>query len=174
MAYTIFCAFLALSFLLFINYAFLLLFNSRRRGPDLSEIKRFPSVSIFKPISHPDDFLEENIETFFTLDYPNYEVIFGMDTADKECYDIVERARGKFPDVPSKIVSTAGPKILNPKVATLMQMEPHCNGELYWVTDSNIRVQRDTLKRLVHEYVVKGSKAVFCPIRGTAAAPLAA
>jgi len=157
---------------MFANYALLLAIFSRRRALDLSAVKQWPLVSIFKPISHPDDFLEENIETFFRLDYPNYEIIFGMDTADKECYDIVERARNKFPDVPSKVVSTLAPKLLNPKVATLMHMEPHSRGELYWITDSNIRVERDTLKRLVHEYAVNGSKLVFSPIRGTGSCTL--
>jgi ceramide glucosyltransferase len=40
-------------------------------------------------------------------------------------------------------------------------------GELYWVSDSNIRVEKNTLKRLVHEYLVKGSKIIFSPIRAT-------
>jgi ceramide glucosyltransferase len=37
---------------------------------------------------------------------------------------------------------------------------------LFWVLDSNIRVQPDTLNQLVNEYLQNGSKLIFSPIRG--------
>jgi ceramide glucosyltransferase len=55
----------------------------------------------------------------------------------------------------------------NPKIEALSEMEEHASGALYWVTDSNVRVETDTLKKLVHEHIVNKSKVVFSPIRGT-------
>ncbi|MCK9582870.1 MAG: glycosyltransferase [Endomicrobiales bacterium] len=157
---------LSLSFLLLIIYVTLLVAHSKAKNKELFGFGTLPKVSILKPISGLDDGLEENIESFFTIDYPSYEIVFGLDTQDPACLKAVEKAREKFPDVPSKVVSVLSKKILNPKITTLINMEPSATGQLYWITDSNIRVERDTLKNLVHEYLSKGSKIVFSPIRG--------
>jgi ceramide glucosyltransferase len=46
-------------------------------------------------------------------------------------------------------------------------MEKQAKGCLYWVTDSNIKIEKNTLKKLVGEYRTKDSKIVFSPIRAT-------
>ena len=40
----------------------------------------FPRVSILKPLKNLVDDLAENLESYFSLDYPNYEIIFGVDS----------------------------------------------------------------------------------------------
>jgi ceramide glucosyltransferase len=51
-------------------------------------------------------------------------------------------------------------------------MERVSRGALYWVTDSNVRINGDTLKRLAAEYINHGSKIIFSPIRATGAVSL--
>ena len=51
----------------------------------------FPSVSILKPLKGIDDDLERNIKSFFELDYPEYEIIFGFHSNDDPAIKIVEK-----------------------------------------------------------------------------------
>ena len=40
--------------------------------------RRFPSVSILKPVHGTDSFFEAAIESHTQIDYPHYEVLFGV------------------------------------------------------------------------------------------------
>lgn len=168
MAYFLLVALITLSLvLLLISTVFTIIHRPGRPRKQLDASVKLPRVSILKPISNIDDGMEDNINTFYNLDYPDYEIVFGMDTAELKCRELVERVRNKYPAISTTIVSTVSEKKLNPKITTLVNMEKSCSGELYWMTDSNVRVEKDTLKNLVHEYITHGAKIVFSPIRGT-------
>ncbi|MCX5782196.1 MAG: glycosyltransferase [Elusimicrobia bacterium] len=154
------------SFLIWMNYTVLTVFFRKPRRLDFGNAKLFPKVSILKPIKHSDDELGNNLETFFLLDYPNFEIIFGIDSIEDETDRIIENLRKKYPKVSIKIVPVGKGKILNPKVETLISMEKESSGSVFWISDSNTRVEKDTLKNLIHEYVTKNSKIVFSPVRG--------
>ena len=49
---------------------------SRRRSRPA--LKSTPRVSILKPLAGGDDELEVNIASFAKLDYPDYEILFGV------------------------------------------------------------------------------------------------
>ncbi|MBK7090174.1 MAG: hypothetical protein IPH59_00380 [bacterium] len=73
--------------------AYELYFNSRRkRQPRL-----LPAISILKPLKGLDDQLEENLRSFFKLDYPNYEIIFGVADSDDPAVSVVRRLQAEFP-----------------------------------------------------------------------------
>jgi ceramide glucosyltransferase len=86
---------------------------------------------------------------------------------DSECTNVIRKIKEEHPQIPTHIVCQTSKNVLNPKIEVLASMESTCTGELVWVSDSNVRVEPDTLKKLVHEYVVNDAKIVFSPIRGT-------
>jgi len=168
MLYYFVVAFLGLSFLLLFAGTVLIVFYRPAKRPAAGhDPVSFPAVTILKPISNIDDEMEKNLETFYAQDYPNYDIVFGMDTQQRECHELVERVSRKFPQTKTTIVSTMAEKRLNPKVATLSRMEPSCTGSLLWMTDSNVRVEPFTLRMLVRDYAANDSKIVFSPIQGT-------
>ncbi len=137
------------------------------QGFDFKDGTVLPRVSILKPVSNMDDGMEANLETFFTIDYPAYEVIFGLDTDDAACRELIEKVIKKYPAVNARLILCRKEKKLNPKITTLSNIEPHASGDIFWMTDSNVRVESDTLKLLVREYLENGSKIVFSPIIGS-------
>jgi len=161
------CLFIIIfAFLVVLNYPLLTIVFGAKRKLDFSSVKTFPRVSILKPIKNSDDELEHNLETFFQLDYPDFEIIFGIDSGEEKTYGILDKLKTKYPKIDVKIIPVGQKKVLNPKVETLMAISKDCSGMLYWISDANTRVENDTLKNLVHEYATRGAKIVFSPVRG--------
>ena len=127
--------------------------------------KALPPVSILVTVKNIDDDMEENFKSFFNLDYPFYEILFGVDSMEDPLVAVIESLRIKFPSVPAHIIPTGHSTIDNPKVHKLVVMTEEAMGELYWIIDFNIRVEADTLMKLVTEYLSSNSKLVFSPIR---------
>ncbi|MHB9155748.1 MAG: glycosyltransferase [Endomicrobiales bacterium] len=167
MAYYIILSILIISFLILANYVVCTVIYRKERPLDFGALPDFPKVSVLKPLKNTDDELEKNLEHFFTLEYPAYEIIFGVDTLDDACVPMLKRHSASYPGIPVKIVAVGKGKILNPKIETLSLMARESEGALYWISDSNTRVESDTLSRLVHEHRGGDSKLVFSLIRGT-------
>lgn len=158
---------IGLSFLILINYViFTLVF---RNAPEIKcgDISKYPKVSILKPFRNIEDAIEQNLDTFYAIDYPDFEMVLGVDALGGECIPVLEKIKQKYPNVRTKIISASSENVMNPKIEILSKLAKISAGELYWISDSNTRVEKNTLKNLVHEYVAKGSKIVFSPIRGT-------
>jgi ceramide glucosyltransferase len=133
----------------------------------------FPWVSILKPMKNLVDDLAENLESYFTLNYPNYEIIFGVDTLQDATLPFIHSLQSRFPDIPVSIIATGHSDEENPKIFKLAQIEPLSRGEVLWVTDANTRVNADTLNNLVLEYRRSSAQVIFSPIRGTGSRSLA-
>lgn len=157
---------LALSFAVLGLYSvFTILFHRGKKVPRRT-FGEYPLVSILKPLRNFDDDMERNFESFFHLDYPRYEILFAVDSPEDPCTRIIRRLMVKYPHIPAQIVVTGHSLSHNPKIHKLAQLEPLSRGQLFWVTDSNIRVSADTLDKLVQTYLRKGAKIIFSPIRG--------
>ena len=92
---------------------------TRRRGTDFT-----PPVTIFKPLKGMDEGLEENLRSFFRLDYPIYQLIFCVADADDPAIEVVRKLQGEFPERDSQLVVGCPAFGLNPKVESLAAMEP--------------------------------------------------
>jgi ceramide glucosyltransferase len=129
--------------------------------------KKYPSVTILKPVKGIDDEMEKNLESFFKLDYPDFEILFGVDSKKDEVTGLIAKVMKRFPNVDAKIIETGHRGDQNPKVYKLSFMEKFSQGSLFWISDSNIRVENNTLKSLAEEYILNGTHLIFSPIRAT-------
>jgi ceramide glucosyltransferase len=163
---------LAVSFSVLAVYSLVTIFFHRGKNEPQKSLEEYPLVSVLKPVRDSDDDLERNFESFFQLDYPRYEILFAVDSREDEGNRIIRRLMLKYPSVPARIVVTGHSVFDNPKIHKLARLEPLSQGELFWVTDSNIQVKADTLSRLVQTYLQKGAKVVFSPILGTSSGSL--
>ena len=163
---------IAFSFLVMAAYVLFPAFyrKGRRRAEKISG--NLPKVSVLKPVKNSDDELEKNLESFYTMEYPDFEMVFGVETGDDSCLPVIELVSRKYPGITTKIVRTAPGGAINPKIESLAAMAQKSEGSLFWVTDANVRVERDTLRSLAGEWM-RGAKIVYSPIRGIGSSTLA-
>jgi ceramide glucosyltransferase len=80
----------------------------RRRTPARAP-QITPRVSILKPLAGIDDELDENLSSFATLDYPDYEILFGVASIEDPAYPVARRfvdkhSRGAIPATSEKLL----------------------------------------------------------------------
>ncbi len=123
---------------------------TRRKGAR-PEVARAPRVTIFKPLAGTDDDLEDNLAAFGRLDYPSFEILFGVADAADPAARVARRFIARHPKLEARLVVTDPGAAVNPKVAQLVGLERSATGEVYVISDSNVRVRPTYLWSLVAE-----------------------
>lgn len=108
-----------------------------------------PPVTVLKPLAGADDALERNLETFFALDYPCYELVFGVVSATDPAAEVAQRLIARHPHVAARLVIHDGRHGLNPKVANLRGMLEAGGYDICVVSDSNIATAPGGLRSMV-------------------------
>jgi ceramide glucosyltransferase len=108
-----------------------------------------PPVSILKPLRGTDRQMYESFRSHCLQDYPQYEIVFGVNSADDEAVADVERLRREFPEREIRLVVC--PEVLgaNRKMSNLTQMMAEAKYGYILINDSDIRVERDYLRRTI-------------------------
>jgi ceramide glucosyltransferase len=120
------------------------LFWVTRRRKHLAD--HTPPLTIFKPLKGLDEGLEENLRSFFHLDYPVYQLIFGVAESDDPAIEVVRKLQAEYPDHDSKLVVGTPAFGLNPKVENLAAMYRHRKHDVILISDSNVRVRPSYLR----------------------------
>src|SRR5688572_7629792 len=69
---------------------YLTLKHFKNPPPHLDQAFALYPVSILKPMSGADPGLKENLKSFFELDYPQYELIFSVESKQDPCVGVIE------------------------------------------------------------------------------------
>jgi ceramide glucosyltransferase len=141
-----------------------------RSRPTLTEAT--PPISILKPLKGTDPEIYECLRSHCLQDYPEYEIIFGASDPNDPAIATVKKLQSEFPA--NKIQLIVCPKILgaNIKVSNLAQMLPLARHDHLIVNDSDIRVERNYLRRVIAPLADPTVGMVTCLYRGVAAPTL--
>ena len=120
----------------------------RSRAP----IQKPQPVSILKPLKGVDFELEENIESFFRLTYPKFELLFSVASETDEAFAIVSRLSTKYPRVRARVFVGDVKLGQNPKVNNLIKSYQAAHHDWILVSDSNIRVSPTYLESLTSQF----------------------
>src|SRR4051812_15773115 len=82
------------------SFAALLWVTRSRRG----RADHTPPVSIYKPLKGVDEGLEDNLRSFFRLDYPTFQLLFCVAESDDPAIAVVRRLLAEFPRQDAQIV----------------------------------------------------------------------
>ncbi len=111
-----------------------------------------PPVSILKPLCGLDERLEENLESFFRLNYPRYEMVFSFAARSDPAYAIARRVADRHSRIPSTFVFDARDGGGNAKVDRLAAAADRARHRLLLCSDGNVGVRPDFLGRAVSHF----------------------
>ncbi len=128
-----------------------------------------PEVALLKPLHGTDPALVQNLESFFRLNYPHKEYVFGVTTVDDPAVAAVEELRRRHPE--AQITQTVGDEpSTNRKVGKLLRMlRRPPSSEILVISDADVLVKEDYLQRVVAELCSSPRVGmVTCLYRGVA------
>ncbi len=124
------------------NSCSLSLANNEQRTP-------LPPISILKPLKGLDDNLFDNLESFCTQDYPEYEIIFSLQDYNDPAYRVARKIKDKYPEKNISVIVEKCDIGLNPKVNNLIPAYKASRYDYVLISDSNVMVDKNYLKEIV-------------------------
>jgi ceramide glucosyltransferase len=161
----------AVSFYCYAIYAARAFFNQPHRlNQDFQ-----PPVSILKPICGLDSDAYESLTSFCQQDYPKYQIIFAVLESEDPSIEVVQKIIHYFPDLDIQLVVGDASADLsqrtmgtNLKVSNLANAATVAKHDILLIADSDIRVGRDYLRRVIQPLQDSDVGVVTCPYRSLA------
>jgi ceramide glucosyltransferase len=125
-----------------------LLIRRFSKTPAVVPAKR-PTVSILKPLCGTEPLTEIALESFFLIDYPAFQLVFGVQNPADPVLDIVAMLRARYPERDVAVVVDATLHGSNRKVSNLINMLPAAKYETLVMSDADIHVPPYFLDRIV-------------------------
>ncbi len=126
---------------------FALCFFLKRPLPRLKPGDR-PGITLLKPVKGVDEDTAACLASFIRQDYPLRQVLFGVADGSDPVWPVLKDLQARHPEVEMQIIHCPRQLGLNPKVSTLRQLLPHAKHDLLVISDSDVRVPSDLLRRL--------------------------
>jgi ceramide glucosyltransferase len=121
-----------------------------------------PPVSVLKPVRGLDPDAYENFASFCRQDYPEYELVFCLGSADDPALPVIEKLQRDFPDQCIRVIFRSGRSASNDKVAKLDRLVGDAQYEYLAISDSDVRVRADYLRTVIAPFARAEVGAVTC------------
>ena len=138
-----------------------------RPARTVTRANSLPPLSILKPVHGRDPRFYEAILSHAAQDYPEFEILFGVNTPLDPALRDIERLQGEFPGLRIEIVivSTQAP---NAKVGVLEELARRARYCVYLVNDSDIAVEPGYLRAVTAPLEDPAVGLVTCLYRAAA------
>src|SRR5579864_3904609 len=145
-------------------------FRARKAGEGArsTQALSLPAASILEPLKGTDPDIYESFRSHCVQDYPEYEIVFGVSDPEDPAIASVEQLQREFPDRMIRLVVCPNQLGPNVKVSNLEQMLPTARYQHLLVNDSDIRVEKGYLRRVIAPLVDERVGMVTCLYRGVA------
>jgi ceramide glucosyltransferase len=143
--------------------------HGRKAGEGAPPTPSLPPISILKPLKGTEPDIYESFRSHCLQDYPEYEIIFGVSDPNDPAIASVQQLRREFPGRTIRLDVSPNKLGANVKVSNLEQMLQAARYQHLLVNDSDIRVEKDYLRRVISPLVDERVGMVTCLYRGVAA-----
>jgi ceramide glucosyltransferase len=110
-----------------------------------------PGITVLRPMCGTEPMLEEALVSCFTQDYPNYQIVCGLQDPEDPALAVIERVRKRFPERDIAVVIDSTTHGQNRKVANLINMMAAAKHEILVISDSDIHAAPNYLDTLLGE-----------------------
>ena len=107
-----------------------------------------PPITVLKPIYGLDKGLEENLLSLCRQDYPDYQIVIGVQRPDDPALPLLRRLEKQFADRITLVVKPSEP-VVNGKVQNLVNALAHARHDILIISDSDVRLAPDYLQAIV-------------------------
>jgi ceramide glucosyltransferase len=127
-----------------------------------------PAVSLLKPVRGVDFGSHDNFASFCRQDYPDYEILFGVNDAADPAVPVIQRLIQELPARNIRLFIGSEQPGANRKVAKLASLVREARHEILVLSDGDVRVGPDYLREVVAPFASERTGAVTCFYRGIA------
>jgi ceramide glucosyltransferase len=141
-----------------------------------------PAVSLFKPLHGMEVGLEGNLRGFYEQDYMRHvaangdalrvngvsrvEVLFCARNEADAGLAVARRVAAEYPEVTTRFCTSGEPWAANAKVCSLVTMAKVATHDLWVISDSDVRVVPEYLRRVVLPFADEAVGCATCLYRG--------
>jgi cellulose synthase/poly-beta-1,6-N-acetylglucosamine synthase-like glycosyltransferase len=113
---------------------------------------KIAAVSILKPVRGVDHEAYENFASMCQLDYPEYEIIFGVGEADDPVIPLLQKLQAEFPETLIRVIVGIIQLGSCHKTNTLCRLALEAKHSLLVINDSDVRVEKDYLRQILASF----------------------
>lgn len=127
---------------------------------------QLPFVSVLKPVHGMEPRLRENLESFFLIDYPQFELVFCARSRDDAALELVRELKLKYQNISVTTLTSGEPPWPNAKIYSLAKMVESAQYDILVISDSDVEVARDYLRAVIRPFSDPQVGMTTCLYRG--------
>ena len=110
--------------------------------------RKFPPISLVRPLCGIDNFAADTLRSTFDLDYPRCEILFCVASAKDPVVPLVEALMAERPEAGAKLLVGDDKLSSNPKLNNVLKGWRAARHDWIVIADSNVLMPRDYIDRL--------------------------
>jgi ceramide glucosyltransferase len=124
-----------------------------------------PPVTILKPVKGAGPESESCFRSHFQLEYPEYQIVFGVAERSDPAVAVIEKLRREFPKVDAQLVFCPEQLGANRKISSLVQILPAAKYEHLVINDADMLVSPEYLTEVMAPFANEKMGFVTCVYR---------